>query len=245
MKRFILLTTLLVLIGTLFCQDKEQEASKTEVWEPVPVKITPGENYVPPSDAIVIFDGKDLSNWTDSKGNEARWKVEEGAMVVVPKTGSIATKQKFGDCQLHIEFKIPVENKGEGQDKGNSGIFLQKRYEVQVLDSYENKTYANGQAGSIYKQHIPLVNACLEPDKWQMYDIIYRAPRFNEDTSLKSPGYMTVMHNNVLIHNHVELKGTTAWKGEPKYKLHEPKDSISLQDHGHPVRYRNIWVREL
>jgi hypothetical protein len=244
MKRFIGLVALMVLIGTLFCQDRAKEAAKTEVWEPVPAKVTPGKNNRPPSDAIVLFDGTDLSNWTNHKGDAPGWKIQDGAMTVVPKSGALVTKQKFGDCQLHIEFKIPIEKKGKGQDKGNSGVFLQKRYEVQVLDSYENITYSNGQAGSIYKQHIPMVNACLKPGEWQTYDIIFTAPRYNEDKTLKTPGYMTILHNNVLIHNHVELQGTIKWVGKPKYEYHGLKEPISLQDHGHPVSYRNIWIRE-
>jgi len=245
MRRLFSIMILLIVMGTLFCQDKAQQAKKTEVWEPVPPVVTPGENNAPPSDALVLFDGTDLSGWVDKEGNPAKWVLEDGAMTVAEKAGPIYSREKFADCQLHIEFRIPVEDKGEGQGKGNSGVFLQNRYEVQVLDSYENKTYVNGQCGAIYKQHIPLVNACLPPGEWQTYNIFFTAPRFNDDKSLKSPGYITVVHNGVLIHNHVELQGPSVWIGKPKYEYHEMLQPIMLQDHGHPVSYRNIWVRRL
>jgi len=245
MKKALGLFALIVLIGTLFCQDRAKEAAKTEVWEPVPEKVTPGDQTAPPSDAIILFDGTDLSAWRDKDGNTPKWKLEDGAMTVVKDGGSIFTRQGFGDCQLHVEFRIPVEKSGKGQDKGNSGVFLQNRYEVQVLDSYENETYVNGQAGAIYKQYIPMVNACRPPGEWQSYDIIFTAPRFNEDKTLKTPGYMTVLHNGVLIHNRAELKGNTSWSGQPKYEFHSMEEPIQLQDHSHPVSYRNIWLREL
>ena len=216
----------------------------TEVWDPVPTKITPGENNMPPSDAIILFDGKDLNEWTNGKGKAAEWIVEDGAMTVKPKTGIIKTRQKFGDFQLHIEWRTPSEVKGEGQGRGNSGIFMMEKYELQVLDSYESKTYSNGQAGSIYKQSIPLVNACKGPGEWQSYDVIFMAPEFTEKGTLKTPARITVLHNGVLIQNNYELKGPTEFNRIPMYEAHG-KGSLVLQDHGNPVSYRNIWVREL
>ena len=216
----------------------------TEEWEPVPPVVTPGDCGAPPSDAIILFDGKDLNEWISAKGGPAEWVVADGAMTVKPRTGSIKTKQKFGDIQLHIEWRTPAEVKGEGQGRGNSGIFLMERYELQVLDSYDNITYPNGQAGSIYKQSIPLVNACKKPGEWQTYDVIFMAPEFTEKGSLKSPARITVLQNGVLIQNNFMLRGPTEYNRIPKYEPHG-KASISLQDHGNPVSYRNIWVREL
>ena len=216
----------------------------TEVWEPVPDKITPGENNAPPSDAIILFDGKDLNEWTNQKGGVAEWIVEDGAMTVKPKTGLIKTKQKFGDFQLHIEWRTPAEVKGDGQGRGNSGIFMMEKYELQVLDSYESITYPNGQAGSLYKQSIPLVNACKGPGEWQRYDVIFMAPEFTEKGTLKTPAKITVLHNGVLIQNGYELKGPTEYNRIPVYKPHG-KASLALQDHGNPTSFRNIWVREL
>lgn len=216
----------------------------TEVWDPVPAKITPGENNAPPSDAIILFDGKDLNEWTNGKGAAAEWIVEDGAMTVKPRTGEIRTRQKFGDFQLHIEWRTPSEVKGEGQGRGNSGIFMMEKYELQVLDSYVSKTYSNGQAGSIYKQSVPLVNACKGPGEWQTYDVIFMAPVFTEKGTIKTPARITVLHNGVLIQNNYELKGPTEFNRIPMYEAHG-KGSLTLQDHGNPVSYRNIWVREL
>ena len=216
----------------------------TEVWEPVPPKVDPGEPGRAPSDAIVLFDGSDLSAWTGRDG-EARWSIEDGAFTVVKGTGDIATRRAFGDGQLHIEWRSPTEIVGEGQGRGNSGVFLMGLYEVQVLDSYENRTYSNGQAGSIYKQFIPEVNASRPPGEWQSYDIVFMAPRFAAGGSLEQPATMTVLHNGVLIQNHVTLRGPTVFIGEPAYQAHEPELPLTLQDHGNPVSFRNIWIREL
>ncbi len=217
----------------------------TEVWEPVPPIVTPGKSCnEPSSDAIILFDGKDLNEWTNKDGAPAEWIVEGGAMTVKPRTGVIKTKQKFGDVQLHIEWRTPAEVKGEGQGRGNSGIFLMERYELQVLDSYNNVTYSNGQAGSIYKQGIPLVNACRPPGEWQTYDIVFMAPVFTEKGALKSPARITVFQNGVLIQNNFEILGPTVYTGIPRYEPHG-KASLVLQDHGNPVSYRNIWIREL
>ena len=242
---FLSLFSLPAITNLCFCQEEKPDPKLTEVWEPVPEIVTPGIGTAPPSDAIVLFDGADLSKWTGSKGEPAKWKVANGAMTAVKKAGAIFTKQKFGDCQLHVEFRCPAEVKGEGQGRGNSGVFLQSRYEVQVLDSYNNRTYSNGQAGSIYKQYAPLVNVCRKPGAWQTYDIIFKAPRFSDDGTLKSPARMTVLHNGVLIQNNVELKGNTVYRGAPKYEKHNLKEPIFLQDHGNPISYRNIWIREL
>lgn len=212
-----------------------------------PKVINPGPPGGPPSDAIVLFDGKDLSQWRSLKppGGDAKWAIKDGAMVVVAGTGDIATKLTFNDVQLHIEWATPDEVKGEGQGRGNSGVFLQEKYEVQVLDSYNNKTYFHGQAGAIYKQHAPLVNASRGPGQWQTYDIIYHAPKFDEAGVAVVKGRVTVLHNGVLVQDNAEIYGTTTHEDvDPKYEKHGAA-SIKLQDHGNPMRFRNIWVRKL
>ncbi|TXK45768.1 DUF1080 domain-containing protein [Pontibacter qinzhouensis] len=215
----------------------------TEFWEPEPRVVTPGMGMAPPSDALILFDGKSLSQWkAKGGGGDAGWQVKDGSFTV--GKGDITTKQEFGDFQLHIEWSAPDKVEGTSQGRGNSGIFLQDRYEVQVLDSYNNRTYSNGQAGSIYKQHRPLVNAMRKPTEWNIYDIIYTAPRFKDDGTLFTPARVTVLHNGVLVQNNVEIKGPTEYIGLPEYKAHG-KAPISLQDHGNPVAYRNIWIREL
>jgi hypothetical protein len=216
----------------------------TEVWEPEPKVITPGTSGSAPSDAIILFDGKNLDNWLDKNNTTPKWSVKDGVLTVVKGAGDIKTKQTFGDIQLHIEWRTPAKVEGDGQGRGNSGIFLQERYELQVLDSYKNRTYSNGQAGSIYKQTPPLVNATKGPGEWQVYDVVFTAPKFNGDGSLKSAGRITVLHNGVLIQNDTEIQGTTEYIGKPKLIAHE-KGSLKLQDHGNPTSFRNIWVREL
>jgi hypothetical protein len=239
----------LIIIANLFIMTAFGQAQKnpesTELWSPVPPVVTPGDGVKPPSDAVILFDGTNLNEWTDDKGEPAGWTVADGCMTVKSGSGIIKTKRGFGDCQLHIEWRTPAEVKGEGQGRGNSGIFLQNRYELQVLDSYDNKTYTNGQAGSIYKQSIPLVNACRKPGEWQTYDIIYQAPRFSENGRVAVPAHITVLQNGVLIQNHTEIRGTTPYIGLPEYISHSMKEPLSLQDHGNPVSYRNIWIREL
>lgn len=244
MSKFIAITGLILLMSAC-CFAQEMRPADTEVYEPVPPLVSPGAGAAPPSDAIVLFDGADLSQWQDRKGNPPRWSVQDGAVTVVKRTGPMITRQRFGDCQLHIEWRTPADISGDGQKRGNSGVFLSDRYEIQVLDSWENVTYVNGQAGAIYKQYIPLVNAGRKPGEWQSFDIIYQVPRFAEDGSLLSPGYLTVFHNSVLIHNHVELQGLTLNSGLPRWEAHPVKQPISLQDHGDPVSFRNIWIREL
>ena len=217
----------------------------TEIWDLKPKKITAGVNPgEAPSDAIQLFDGKDLSKWSTLSGADAKWEIKDGAITVVKGAGDIKTKQTFGDIQLHIEWRSPANVEGEGQGRGNSGIFLQERYELQVLDSYESQTYSNGQAGSIYKQSIPLVNACRKPGEWQTYDVIYTAPKFSDNGRVITPAYITVLHNGVLILNNIQILGPSEYKGLPVYQSHA-KASLKLQDHGNPVSYRNIWVREL
>ncbi len=226
----------------VFAQTKDPK--DTEVWTPEPRVVTPGVNNAPPSDAIVLFDGSNFSEWTTDNGETPKWDLADGAMTVVKGAGDISTKRTFGDCQLHIEFRAPAVVKGEGQGRGNSGVFLQSRYEVQVLDSYQNRTYSNGQAGAVYKQTIPLVNACRPPGEWQTYDIFYTAPRFNADGIRTAPARVTVVHNGVLIQHNVEIQGTTEYIGMPKNLPHS-KAPLRLQDHGDAVSYRNIWIREL
>jgi len=229
----------------------------TEVWEPVPKIVTPGStDAAPPSDAIVLFDGKDLNEWVSAQdGSPAKWIVADGVLTVnkTPGVGNIQTKRVFRNYQLHIEWKIPENITGTDQARGNSGVFLASTgpgdagYELQVLDSYNNKTYVNGQAGSIYKQGIPLVNPNRKPGEWQTYDVVWTAPIFNADDSLKTPAYVTVFFNGVLVQNHFELKGQTLYIGQPFYKKYDSAP-IKLQahgDHSEPISFRNIWVREL
>jgi hypothetical protein len=208
-------------------------------WQKPPI-VTPGETAAdPPSDATVLFNGKDLNNWE----NGERWPVADGVMS--SGKGMITSKEKFGDCQLHIEWASPTEVKGSSQGRGNSGLFMMGKYEIQILDSYNNETYFDGQAGAIYKQTPPMVNAMRPPGQWNTYDVFWTAPRFGDDGSLKSPAYVTLVHNGVLLLNHFELLGDTPFNRPPQYKAHEPQGPISLQDHGNPVRFRNIWVRDL
>lgn len=196
-----------------------------------------------PSDAIVLFDGTDLSAWQGGKG-PAGWTVADGAMTV-NGTGDIRTAANFGDCQLHLEFATPAEVNGKGQGRGNSGVFFLDRYEVQVLDSFDNDTYADGQCAALYGQHPPEVNACRPPGQWQTYDIVFEAPRFADDGSPKSPAYVTVLHNGILVHHRRELLGPTAHRSLPRYTAHPVTGPLRLQDHGNPVRFRNIWIRPL
>ena len=208
-------------------------------WQAPPVVEPGASNSAPPSDAVVLFDGTDMSKWK----NGENWPVADG--VVSVGKGKIVTKDKFGDCQVHIEWSAPDPPSGNGQGRGNSGLFLMDIYEIQILDSYQADTYHDGQAGAIYKQTPPMVNAMRAPGQWNTYDILWTAPRFNEDGSLKSPAYMTAIHNGVVILNHFELLGDTPYNRPPAYNKHGAKGPISLQDHGNPVRFRNIWVREI
>jgi len=241
----------LFLLPALFIQAQNRQgdpAALSERWQPEPRVVTPGATSSDaPSDAVVLFNGKDFSQWEkDAGGGPVEWKLEGNAMTVAGGKGGIKTKKGFGDCQLHIEWRTPKEVKGESQGRGNSGIFLMGMYELQVLDNYNNRTYSNGQAGSIYKQYMPLVNACRPPGEWQTYDIIFTAPRFNvRDSMVKAPAYITVFQNGILVQNNVAIWGPTEYIGIPKYKVHADRLPIMLQDHGNPLSYRNIWIREL
>ena len=250
-RAFSLLSAVLILISQLA---QAQAPIKWKIHDPnrpLPRVIEPGTSSTQdasgraPSDATVLFDGKDLSGWVDKDGKPARWKVEKGYMEVVPDTGYIFTRAAFGDCQLHVEYAEPVPAVGEGQDRGNSGVFLMGLYEIQVLDSYQNKTYADGQAAAVYGQYPPLVNASRPPGEWQTYDIVFHGPRFNKDGKLSRPARVTVLHNGILVQDDVTLTGPTAHGERPPYKAHPAKLPLGLQDHGDPVRYRYIWIRGL
>jgi hypothetical protein len=233
----------------------QTDPKATEQWEPVPRIVAPGkQDGAPPSDAVVLFDGHDLAQWELSKDHApAGWKVHDGVLTVDKASGNIQTKQRFKNYQLHLEWQVPKGVTGEGQARGNSGLFLastgpvDEGYEIQILDSWKNKTYVNGQAASIYKQAPPLVNAMRTPGEWQTYDVIWTAPVFAADGTLKSPAYVTLFHNGVLVQNHTELTGETFYIGKPKYTPYT-EAPIKLQAHGdpsQPVSFRNIWVRPL
>lgn len=222
--------------------------------QPQPPVVKPGEPpafFAPPSDAVVLFDGSEQSfqaNWTDTKGNASQWKVVDGALESVKRAGYIQTKESFGSCQLHIEWAAPATVQGSSQGRGNSGVFLMGQYEVQVLDCYENQTYPDGQAGALYGRSKPLVNACRKPGEWQSYDIVFHRPMFDEKGKVVRRATFTVFHNGVLVQDHVVLSGGTGWNGPhaaSEYKAHPDKLPFSLQDHGNPVRFRNVWIREL
>lgn len=215
-----------------------QKEYKSGIDWPMPKVVAPGEAGRPPSDAIVLFDGSNLDAWEGGS-----WKVEDGSFR--PNEGQLWTKQSFGSCQLHLEWATPSKARGVGQRRGNSGVKLMGRYEVQILDSYENETYPDGQAGAIYKQRPPLVNVCRKPGQWQSYDIIFHAPEFDAQGKLLQPATLTVLQNGVLIQDHFTLEGETAWLEAPAYHGHGAKEPLLLQNHGNAVRFRNVWVREL
>jgi len=256
-SKFLALAALLGLAAPLVAQQQTMKPEETEIWEPVPRVVTPGaNNTAPPSDAIVLFDGKNLDEWVSAQDHTpAQWTVADGVLTVskAKGVGNIETKRSFKNYQLHIEWKIPENITGSGQARGNSGVFLASTgpgdagYELQVLDAYNNKTYVNGMAGSIYKQAIPLANPARKPGEWETYDVAWTAPTFNDDGSLKTPAYVTVFFNGVLVENHFELKGQTLYIGKPFYKKYDTAP-IKLQAHGdksEPLSFRNIWVREL
>ena len=246
-----LIFTALISVSALFAKGQDNRFNQknpdkpevTEYMDPEIKVITPG---TVPSDAIVLFDGKNLDQWESTKdGGVAKWKLEDGAMTVVGGVGGISTKKQFGDCQLHIEWRSPMEGDDKkGQGKGNSGVFLQGIYEVQVLNSYNNRTYRNGQAGSIYKQSPPMVNATSKMGEWNVYDIIYTAPKFTINGGVEVPPYVTVIHNGVVVQNHTMIQGVTNYIGQPTNPVHG-KAPIHLQDHGNAVSFRNVWIREL
>ena len=256
--KLLAIATLIALALPLSAQhDARPTPEETEVWTPAPKVVTPGAaDAMPPSDAIVLFDGRNLDEWVSAQDKSpAQWIVANGAMTVkkAPGVGNIETRRTFKNYQLHLEWKVPENITGSGQARGNSGVFLASTgpgdagYELQILDSYNNATYVNGQAASIYKQGIPLVNANRKPGEWQTYDVAWTAPQFNDDGSLRSPAYVTVFFNGVLVQNHFELKGETLYSGKPFYKKFD-RAPIKLQAHGdrsEPISFRNIWVREL
>lgn len=251
------LISVLTLTSALTSTSFAQKPQDTEVYQPVPPIVTSGKYFSSaPSDAIILFDGKDLNQWVSvkDKSQPAQWTVENGSFTVKKGTGNIETKQSFLDYQLHLEWKIPSDISGKGQARGNSGLFLastgggDEGYELQILDNYQNETYVNGQAGSIYKQVIPLANANKKPGEWQTYDVVWTAPRFNADGSLKSPARATVFFNGVLVQNNVELQGPTQYIGKASYKKAHGALPIKLQDHGDPseaISFKNIWIRNL
>ncbi len=245
------LVLIILLLGSslsAIAQEKEEEMKPedTEWYEPVPPKVTPGDDHFlkPPADAIILFDDSDMSKWESSGGGKVPWELGDGHVTVKPGSGDIETRDAFDSFQLYIEWRSPMNMEHEGQDRGNSGIFLQNRYELQVLDAYQNSTYVNGMAGSIYKQYAPLVNPAKKPGEWQSYNIAYKAPEFNGDGSLKSPARVTVIWNGVVVLNNTEIKGHTPYIGLPEYTAHGDAP-IRLQDHNSKVSYRNIWIREL
>jgi hypothetical protein len=235
-------------------QAPHRRAAELQKWavhdetRPMSPVVDPGPAGPPapvPSDAVVLFNGTGLNEWVNAKGGPAAWAVRDGSMEVVKGAGAIKTVREFGSCQLHVEWMAPSPAVGASQDRGNSGVFLMNTYEVQVLDSYQSKTYADGQAAALYGQFPPLVNATRKPGEWQVYDIVFHAPAFAADGAVTAPARMTVFHNGVLVHDNEALTGPTAHKARPPYKVHAARLPISLQDHAHPVRYRNIWIREL
>lgn len=247
-NRFLLLSALALVITNLQAQQIERKGGDpklTEQWVPEPKIIAPGKAAQdPPADAIILL-GNNLDSWEAKEGGPAKWNFDKGIMTVERKTGDIHTKQAFGDIQLHVEWRTPAEVKGDGQGRGNSGILLMGKYELQVLDSYNNRTYSNGQAGALYKQLPPLVNASRPPGEWQTYDVIFIAPRFYEDGSLQSQARITVLHNGVLIQNNASIWGGTQYIGISNYEKHPEKLPLVLQDHGNPVSFRNMWIRPL
>ena len=255
-SRLLVSAALIAAAAPLFAQiPAKPKPEDTEIWEPVPAVVTPGATCgAPPSDAIVLFDGKNLDEWVSNRDKTpAKWTIAGDVMTVSKGEGNIETKRSFKNYQLHLEWKVPTNITGTSQARGNSGVFLASTgpgddgYELQVLDSYENKTYVNGMAGSLYKQAIPLANPTRKPGEWQTYDVVWTAPTFNSDGSLKTPAYATVFFNGVLVENHFELKGQTLYIGKPFYKAYSAAP-IKLQAHGdksEPISFRNIWVREL
>jgi len=252
-KLFFLLTSTIVFSAQQSFAQKPDPAA-TEVWQPEPKIVNTSEENQIPSDAIILFDGKNLNEWLSVQDNSpAKWEVNNGVFTVKKGTGNIQTKKSFTDYQLHLEWQIPSNITGTGQGRGNSGLFLASTgkgddgYEIQILDCFENKTYVNGQVGSIYKQAIPLANASRKPGQWQTYDVIWTAPRFNDGGDLLSPARVTLIHNGVLVQNNTILTGGTVYVGKPSYKKHGATP-IKLQAHGdksEPISFRNIWVREL
>jgi hypothetical protein len=247
-KRFALPLLCLVAAAAVAQPDRANGDPKlSELYTPTPPIVKPGATAAnAPSDAIVLFDGSNLNAWLSDRNAAApTWTIADGATTVAPGTGGLKTKQAFGSCQLHLEWRSPIVVKGEGQGRGNSGVIFMGQYELQVLDNHNNSTYTNGQAASIYKQHIPLANACRPPGEWQTYDVIFTAPEFYDDGRLRAAARFTVFHNGVLVQNNVTAWGNVQYRGIPEYSKHAPKLPLMLQDHGDLVSFRNIWLREL
>ena len=260
MKKILCVVFIPAIVSSMTCAQPPasvlEAAARTEIWEPQPRVVTPAATLADaPSDAIVLFDGDDLDQWcsANDSSKSAPWIVHDGIFTVKKGSGNIQTKQSFADYQLHIEWRIPGDLQDEGQARGNSGIFLastgkgDEGYEIQILDNYNNKTYSNGQSGSVYKQTPPLINASKPPGEWQSYDIVWTAPRFDANGTLLSPARVTLLHNGILVQNNTEVKGRTRWIGSPSYKAHGPAP-IKLQDHNDPskpISFRNIWLRVL
>jgi hypothetical protein len=245
---------LILALSTVLAAAEQGPARPWEIHDPkrpLPPVVDPGTPGTPdlpgrpPSDAIVLFDGKDLSQWRSEKGGPAGWKVENGYTEVVKGVGGIVTEQSFGDCQVHVEWATPGLVAGDGQGRGNSGVFLMGRYEIQVLDSYQNRTYADGQAAAVYGQTPPLVNASRPPGQWQTYDIVFEGTRFAANGALRRPARVTVLHNGLVVQHATELSGPTAHKARPPYAPHPERLPLMLQEHGAPVRFRNLWLRAL
>ena len=227
-------------------QDAGRKWKVHDLQRPTPRKVTPAAQVgAAPGDAVVLFDGRSLDGWTSRDGSPAKWVMRDGYMQTVPGAGPIVSKQRFGDVQAHVEWATPSPGVGKGQDRGNSGVYFMGLYEIQVLDSYENVTYADGQAASLYGQHPPLVNASRAPGEWQSYDVVFRRPRFDAAGKLVSPARMTIFHNGVLVQDNAELWGPTNWLQTEPYARHDDALPFTLQDHDHPVRFRNFWVRPL
>ena len=248
MKKTLLAVLAFATFSTIYAQETFTKPEQTEFYEPVPPVVTPAAAFAgAPSDAIVLFDGKSFTEWqSDKDGSAAKWTLNsDGSMTVKGGAGDIKTKRVFNDFQLHVEWRSPIEPDSlTGQRKGNSGIFLQEKYELQVLNCYQNKTYTNGQTGSIYKQTPPMANACAKMGNWNYYDILYTAPVFRKNGTMEKQPYVTVIHNGIYVQNHTAIQGTTEYIGTPKAVVHG-KGGIKLQDHGNQVSYRNIWIREL
>lgn len=246
------LLTMLALNAPQRALAQQEQSYKIHDWNrPRPPVVDPGafstqeQPGKPPSDATVLFDGKDLSQWASMDGSAPKWIIKDGVLECVKGSGYVRTLQNFGDCQLHLEYAAPTPPQGKSQGRGNSGVFMMGLYEIQVLDNYENPTYADGYSAAVYGEYPPLVNVCRPPGQWQTYDIIFTRPRFDEKGQLVSPARLTLLHNGVLVQNNVAIKGPTGWMVREPYRWHPDKLPLSLQDHGNPVRYRNIWIREL
>jgi len=241
-----LAATLLMAVTAAYAAMELTKYDVHDVARPTPDSVRPADRPGdPPSDAIILFDGKDTSPWVADKGGPCTWKIEDGYMEVTPKSGSIHTAREFGNCQLHIEWRTPDEVKGSSQGRGNGGVFFMGRYELQILDSWENPTYADGQAAAIYGQTPPMFNAAKKPGEWQTYDVAFLRPVFDEAGNCVRPARITVFHNGVCVQNNVEIQGATAHRQKAQYRRHPDKGALGLQDHNNPTRFRNIWVMEL